>query len=111
MISPLVNHTIFFIIATLFTFTYANVNVTAENATSKLVGRWELEESEHFEDYLAEIGVGWFSRKVGASIKIIKTISNDGDNWSIRIEASVKTGITKFVDGIVFTEDTMEGRR
>lgn len=36
---------------------------------SGLVGTWNLESSEHFEDYMKALGVGFATRKIGNSVK------------------------------------------
>ena len=95
----------------LFTVLVIAAFVNAANETSKLVGRWDLAGSENFEEYMSEIGVGWLTRKIGASAKPTNIITKDGDKWVIRTESTFKNSEIKFTDGVEFDEVTMDGRK
>ena len=78
---------------------------------SKLVGSWDLVSSEHFEEYMKEIGVGMMQRKIAATVKPRVVISNIGDDWVLRLESTLRTSETKFTDGVEFHEETLDGRK
>jgi hypothetical protein len=71
---------------------------------SALVGKWDFESSENFEEYMKEIGVGFATRKLGASVKPTLIISQSGQDWSLKLESTLKNSETKFTDGVEFEE-------
>merc|ERR1712150_65505 len=77
---------------------------------SKLVGTWNLVESENFDDYLKVMGVSFMLRKVASTIKPSLTIENSGNDWVFKVTSTFKNQETKFTDGVAFDEATMDGR-
>jgi len=78
---------------------------------TKLVGKWNLESSENFEEYMKALGVGFATRKIGNSVKPTYTISNDGNTWTIKLESTFKNTEIKFTEGVEFDEETLDGRK
>lgn len=68
------------------------------------IGTWTFESSENFEEYMKAVGVGMLQRKIGSTLKPTYHISKDGDTWVIKMESSVKSTETRFVDGVEFDE-------
>ncbi len=58
------------------------------------------------------LGVGLLTRKVGAVVKPILTItqSADGKKWSMLSESTFKNAVTEFELGKAFDETTIDGR-
>lgn len=96
-----------------------------KNKMSQLPGRWDLESSENFEEYMKALGnhrdvfyfiffcllnfvqylgVGFATRKIGASVKPTVVIIQDGNNWTLRVESTFKTSEIKFTEGVEFGE-------
>ena len=75
---------------------------------SKLVGVWDLVESENWEEYLKAMGAGFVARKAAASMKPTVTITNEGSNWHIKMNSTFKNSETKFTDGVAFEESKIK---
>lgn len=71
---------------------------------SKLVGVWNLVESENWDEYLKTMGVGYITRKAAGTIKPTLTISNEGNNWTLKLTSTFKNSETNFTDGVAFDE-------
>jgi len=78
---------------------------------SKLVGTWDLESSEKFDEYMSALGVGFITRKAAANIKPTVTIENNGDKWTIKMKSTLKSSEISFTDGVEFDETTLDGRQ
>jgi hypothetical protein len=78
---------------------------------SKLVGTWDLESSENFDEYMKAIGVGLVQRKMAATLKPTVILSNDGDKWSMGLRTKVRNNDISWVDGVEFDEVTLDGRK
>lgn len=52
-------------------------------AYEKFVGKWALAETDNFDKYLGEIGIGWTQRTAAKVIKPVLTfeVSNEGNHW------------------------------
>jgi len=76
---------------------------------SALVGKWNLTESENFDEFLKELGVGITWRKLASTSKPTVIITNDGDNWSLKTSTLLKSSEIKFELGKEFTEHRIDG--
>lgn len=89
----------------------ALANTTPVNDSSRLLGRWDLESTENFEQYMVALGVDEMTRKVGLSItKQTNVISRDGDLWTISMESPVKSTQMNFTLGVEFDEVRLDGK-
>jgi len=73
-------------------------------------GKWKVESTENFDEYLKAIGVGMMVRKMAGSSKPPITITRSGDRWTIKTEGTKTTEIS-FVFGQEFDETTADGRK
>lgn len=71
---------------------------------SKLVGTWDLESSENWDEYMKELGVGFVTRKAAATIKPTLTITNDGTKWTLKLTSTLKNSETSFEENVEFDE-------
>lgn len=71
---------------------------------SKLVGTWDIESSENWDEYLKEIGVGFVMRKTAAGLKPTNVITNNGNQWTIKSVSTLKTTELNFTEGVEFDE-------
>ena len=78
---------------------------------SKLIGTWDLESSDNFDEYMKELGVGFILRKTANSIKPTSIVAFDGAKWSIKLQSTFKNSETIFEDGVPFDEETLDGRK
>jgi len=76
---------------------------------SALVGKWNLTESENFDEFLKEMGVGITWRKLASTSKPTVIITNDGDHWSLKTSTLLKSSEIKFELGKEFTEHRIDG--
>jgi hypothetical protein len=74
-------------------------------------GRWKLESSENFDEFMKAVGVSYVTRKVGATTKPTVIISAAGDNWTMRTESSFKNTEISFKFNEEFDEVTADGRK
>ena len=78
--------------------------------SSMLVGKWELESSENFDEYLKAVGIGFVLRKLALTVKPIVHIIQNGSSWTLKFETTLKTGELKFEEGVEFVDKTIDGR-
>jgi len=74
------------------------------------VGKWNLVDSENFDEYMKTVGVGFMTRKIGATVKPVLTVSVNGDHWKMLSESTFKNLTTEFDLGKEFEETTADGR-
>ncbi|CAI5453742.1 unnamed protein product [Caenorhabditis angaria] len=79
-------------------------------STQDFVGRWKLVESENFEEYMKEVGIGFITRKAVANLKPILEIKVEGDVWHYNHYSTFKNTLMSFKLGEEFEETTGDGR-
>jgi len=75
------------------------------------VGKWNMESSENFDDYMQAVGVNAVMAKLGSTAKPTLIISVDGDNWTVKTETTFKKSKIVFQLGVEFDEETADGRK
>ncbi|XP_047460890.1 fatty acid-binding protein, heart [Mugil cephalus] len=75
------------------------------------VGTWNLKESEKFDDYMKELGVGFATRKVGNMTKPTTIISVEGDTVTVKTQSTIKNTELSFKLGEEFDETTADDRK
>nr|WPK49584.1 FABP1 [Echiniscus sp.]WPK49599.1 FABP2 [Echiniscus sp.] len=81
-------------------------------ASDLVVGKYKLESSDNFDEYMKSIGVGMVTRKLGASATPTVTITKEGDGkYRMKTETAVKTTDINFCIGQPFDEETLDGRQ
>ncbi|KAM9737378.1 fatty acid-binding protein, heart isoform 1-T2 [Menidia menidia] len=75
------------------------------------VGTWNLKESEKFDEYMKELGVGFATRKVGNMTKPTTIISADGDTVTVKTQSTIKNTELSFKLGEEFDETTADDRK
>ncbi|KAI1720716.1 lipocalin / cytosolic fatty-acid binding protein family domain-containing protein [Ditylenchus destructor] len=76
----------------------------------QFVGKWNLVESENFDAYMKQVGVGLVTRKIAANLKPVLDFTVDGDHWKMVSTSTFKTVVTEFDLGKEFDETTADGR-
>merc|ERR1712002_211008 len=76
----------------------------------KIIGTFNMTDSENFDEFMKALGVGMIMRKMGNSMKPSVTFTLDGDTYTMKTSSSVKTTEVKFKLGEKFSETTMDGR-
>jgi len=78
-------------------------------AAEGLVGKYTLESSEKFDEFLKEMGVGFVTRKMAVSLSPTIEIKQEGEEYSIKTSTTFKTTELKFKLGEEFEETRMDG--
>ena len=77
-----------------------------------LPGRYLMESSENFDDFMKALGVGMIKRKLANSVIPINEIEvADSGEYTIRTVTTVRTSEITFKLNEPFTEDTIDGRK
>nr|WPK49607.1 FABP3 [Viridiscus sp. 1 JF-2023a] len=77
-----------------------------------IVGKYKLDSSDNFDEYMKSIGVGLVTRKLGSSATPTVTVTKEGENkYRIKTETAMKTSDICFTVGVPFDEETLDGRQ
>merc|ERR1712055_731289 len=79
-------------------------------AVMECTGKYRLQTSENFEDFMKVLGVGLVTRKLGNAASPTVTITKEGEEYAFKQE-SFKTSEFKFKVGEPFEEITADGRK
>ena len=78
---------------------------------SVIYGKWQLFQSENFENFMSRLGVSYLVRKLGNKSTPVVTVSKgDDDLLSFKQESLVSTSEIKFKLGEQFDEKSADGR-
>ncbi|CAF0851403.1 unnamed protein product [Brachionus calyciflorus] len=77
---------------------------------ASLVGTWDLVESQNWDEYLKEIGVGMIMRTAASKMKPTAIISRDGNTWTLKSVSTLKTTEITGTEGVEFEEKTPDDR-
>lgn len=72
-------------------------------------GKFELESSENFDDFLKALGVGFILRNAAKLATPTVEITNEGDSFAMKTTTTFKTQEIKFSLGQEFDETRMDG--
>ena len=75
----------------------------------QLVGTWDLESSEKWEEYMKEIGVSYILRKAALTLKPTTIISNNGKHWTLKIKSTFKNSEFEATEDQEFDESRIYG--
>jgi len=78
-------------------------------AAEGLAGKYTLESSEKFEEFLKEMGVGIVTRKMAITLSPTIEIKTEGDEYSIKTITTFKNTELKFKLDEEFDEARMDG--
>ncbi|KAE9549891.1 hypothetical protein FO519_006896 [Halicephalobus sp. NKZ332] len=77
----------------------------------QFVGKWNFVDSDNFEPYLKEVGVGLMTRKMAATLKPQIVFEADGNKWKMTSVSTFKTIVVEFELDKEFEETTGDGRK
>ncbi|XP_071480657.1 fatty acid-binding protein, liver-like [Diadema antillarum] len=80
-------------------------------AAAEFVGKFKLEKSDNFDDFMKALGVGYVLRKVGNSVYPELTISNENDHVTLTSVSTFKTTTLEFDLNKEFQTTTVDGRK
>lgn len=78
---------------------------------SQVVGKYKLEKSEKFDEFLDKLGVGFMVKTAAKTLKPTFEVSMDGDTYVFRTLSTFKNTEIKFKLGEEFEEDRADGKR
>jgi len=73
--------------------------------------KYKLENSENFDEYMKEIGVGLVLRKMGNTVSPTVELVKEGDEYTFNTTSTFKSSSIKFKEGEEFDEETLDGRK
>ena len=73
--------------------------------TDKLLGSYQFEKNENFEEFLTANGVSIVQRKLMVSTSPNLAITREGNFWTISFKVLLKTNTLRFEIGKEFTEN------
>merc|ERR1712055_417495 len=76
----------------------------------KILGTFNLTDSENFDEFMKALGVGLVMRKMGNSAKPSVTFTLEGATYTMKTSSTLKSFEVKFQLGKPFQEGTMDGR-
>nr|ADY80038.1 fatty acid binding protein [Procambarus clarkii] len=77
---------------------------------AKIAGKYKMESSENFDDFMKALGVGLVMRKMGNAATPTVEISLEDDVYTMKTTTTFKTTEVKFKLGEEFEETTADGR-
>ncbi|XP_023323533.1 myelin P2 protein [Eurytemora carolleeae] len=77
---------------------------------SFMIGDFQLETSELFNEFMTELGVNWVTRNIANNLYPVQKISQDEDEISLITETPIRSTDTKFKLNIPWEETTADGR-
>ncbi|KAG7524618.1 retinol-binding protein 2-like [Solea senegalensis] len=69
-------------------------------------GKWILETSEKFEEYLKALNIDFATRKIAISLSQTKVVTQDGDNFDFKTLSTFRNYELAFTVGVVLDEYT-----
>merc|ERR1712242_136949 len=75
-----------------------------------MIGEYELETSEGFNNYMYAVGVDWFTRKIACSLYPKAKNAQSGQDVTISTESTFKSTSVTFKLDTPFQENTADGR-
>ncbi|XP_066268984.1 sodium/calcium exchanger regulatory protein 1-like [Branchiostoma lanceolatum] len=71
-------------------------------ADDSISGKWKLDRSENFEEFLEEMGAPWIARKAAAKSSPTQEIVLNGDEIEVKISSMMSNNVMKFTVGTEF---------
>jgi len=75
-----------------------------------MLGKYQLETSQGFDDFMYEVGVNWFTRKIACALYPTAKNTQIGERIKINTSSTFKNSEVEFELGVPFTEHTADGR-
>ncbi|WP_411026928.1 lipocalin/fatty-acid binding family protein, partial [Salmonella sp. s55044] len=76
-----------------------------------LVGKYKLDKHENFEKFMEALGVGFATRKIGATVKNTNEITHSGGKFKLIQKSTFKNSEIEFELGKEFETTTVDGRK
>ncbi|XP_057664011.1 fatty acid-binding protein, adipocyte isoform X1 [Diorhabda carinulata] len=73
--------------------------------------KYKLQQSENFDEYMKELGVGLVTRKMGGAVSPVVDLVKEGDQYVLSSNSTFKNVVLKFTPGVEFDQETPDGRK
>lgn len=73
--------------------------------------KYKLASSENFDEVMKALGVGWMTRKVGATVSPVIELTEQDGMYTLTSNSTFKNTEIKFKMGEEFEEETPDGRK
>ncbi|XP_075677376.1 fatty acid-binding protein-like [Dermatophagoides pteronyssinus] len=74
------------------------------------VGEYELVSSDNFDEFLTELGIGYFTRLAATAASSRYYITKDGDSYTLKTVSTFGNSAITFKDSVPFDEDRLDGQ-
>lgn len=78
---------------------------------AEITGKWKLDKSDNFDNFLKELGVNFMMRKMANTSSPTVEISRSGDEFEFKTTTALKTSVVKFTLGQEFEEERLDGKK
>ncbi|KAG7168329.1 Sodium/calcium exchanger regulatory protein 1-like 1, partial [Homarus americanus] len=75
-----------------------------------IAGKYTLDSSENFDEFMKALGVGMMLRKLGQTSKPTVELTEKDGEWNMKTSTAMKTTEIKFKIGQEIDESTFDGR-
>lgn len=89
--------------------TVDNASETAATKVYDFTGQYELVSSENFDEFLTELGIGYFTRLAATRASSKYIITKDNDYYTLKTVSTFGESSITFKSGVSFKEDRMDG--
>merc|ERR1712212_378586 len=89
----------------------SSLSCQTSSTMAPIAGKYLLDSSENFDEFMKTLGVGMMLRKLGGSSKPLVDLSQTDDEWLMKTSTTLKNTEIKFKLGVEISETTfdMEG--
>lgn len=97
-----------------------DTNISASESVNKkdvttaqpvnFLGDFELTESDNFDEFLTELGIGYFTRLAATAASSKYHITKEGDSYTLVTDSTFGTQTIVFKDGVPFKENRLDGQ-
>ncbi|KAF7495606.1 Fatty acid-binding protein [Sarcoptes scabiei] len=88
----------------------ANVASSSNQEEYDFVGEYELVSSENFDEFLTELGIGYFTRLAATQASSRYFITKENDTFTLKTVSTFGTTTITFKNGVPFDEDRLDGQ-
>ncbi|XP_054158608.1 fatty acid-binding protein-like [Oppia nitens] len=87
------------------------ISDAVSRAMAEFAGKWKLDKSDNFDNFLKELGINFMMRKMAGTASPTVEISRDGDSFTFKTITSIKTSSVTFTLGQEFEEERLDGKK
>lgn len=85
-------------------------NVDVEEKPYDFTGEYVLDSSDNFDEFLTELGIGYFTRLAATAASSRYYITKDGDQYTLKTVSTFGTQVITFKNMVPFDEERLDGQ-